>query len=133
MFVNKIYRLTKNEYKEFAESSDFRESFVAEIEGDKIQSRNDYLNEAWDKLRFPQTGFINFNAYLDWIRDLDWIKEESVILVILNFERFLKDDLELKTEIVETLDEIVLPWWQEEVLNCVVEGEVRPFNVFLVD
>lgn len=133
MFVNKIYKLNRDEYRKISVTPNFKESFVTEIQGNKIQDLDSYLNEIWDKFNFPKTGFINYNAYLDWIRDLEWIKEEAVILTIFDFNEFLKDDLELKNEIIEDFTDMVLPWWQEEVQGCVVDGFVKPFNVFLVD
>ena len=64
--------------------------YVVLIDGEKATTLEDFLNQMYEKLNFPYKKYANYNAYLDWMRDLSWLKEKEVAIVILNFEYLLK-------------------------------------------
>ena len=130
---NKIYYVSSDKIqclkKEFNKRINV---FIVEIDGNLIQDKGDFLNIMTEKFQFPYS--VNgFDGYLDWIRDLEWLEKEEYILIINNFSNFMKKNVSLKKIIIEDIEEIILPWWQKEVENYVVEGKVKPFNVYLVD
>lgn len=47
--------------------------------------------------------------------------------------RFLKDDLNAKAHILEDFENVILPWWETDVINHVVDGKPRFFSVYLID
>jgi hypothetical protein len=130
---NKVYYVSKKDMKEIKESFNKDNSiYVAEIEGSTIQSLQDYLIVINEIFKFPIPPH-GFDGYLDWIRDLDWLMKDKYVLINNNLREFLYKDLYLKNEIIEGFEKIILPWWQEEVEKCVVDGSVKPFNLYLVD
>jgi hypothetical protein len=107
--------------------------WVAEMDGSCINNREDYFRSINTILCFPTPVNRLFDAYLDWMRDLDWLNAEGYLLIITNFSEFLKNDPALKAEIIDDFSKIIFPWWEEEVERCSVGGKAKPFNVILVD
>lgn len=121
------------------------DSFIGEIDFSDIHSDDDYLNKIGTIFRFPvfegQTGH-SWNGYSDWMRDLYWENDKEWMnmtkngynLIIYNCDvngytyRYNK----LLREIIDSFVYTILPWWRKDVVNCVVEGEPKPFNVYLV-
>lgn len=130
---NAMYYIDKAKYTLFREQFEKKNWFIVELQGTQIQSVESFLHEVWEKFKFPQTGFINYDAYLDWIRDLDWLNQDGYIMAIFDFGKSFIKNPELKKEIIEDFSEVVLPWWQGEVEKCVVNGRSKPFNIYFVD
>jgi len=130
---NKVYYVSQKEMAELREEFQKDELlYIADINGCVIQNLQDYLITMNEIFKFPIPAR-SLDGYFDWIRDLDWLMKEGYVLIINNFSKFIENDLQMKNKIVEDLEKIVLPWWQEEVEKCVVEGKAKPFNVYLVD
>jgi len=130
---NKVNNISKNEMDDIREELKKDNSlYITDINGNTIQNLNDYLNAVNEVFKFPIPAR-GIDGYLDWIRDLDWLGKEGYVLIINNFSNFIKDDLKIKDRIIEDYEKIVLPWWEKEVEECVVEGKAKPFNVYLVD
>jgi predicted SnoaL-like aldol condensation-catalyzing enzyme len=106
--------------------------YIAEINGNDIQNLQDYLNTINELFKFP-IPTRGLDGYLDWMRDLDWLHKEGYVLIINYFSFFLKDDPSLKSKIVSTFVDTILPFWQDEVTKVVVEGKAKSFIVYLVD
>lgn len=106
--------------------------FVLELDGADIQSWNDYISVIQSGFQFPTPCFDSVDRYLDLMRDLSWLDKEGFALFINNFDLFLKEDLELGEEIIGDFAEVILPFWQDEVKEVVVEGKAKPFMVYLV-
>jgi hypothetical protein len=130
---NKVYYVSQKEMVELREALRKDDSlYIADINGSDIQSLQDYLNTVNAIFKFPIPAR-GLDGYFDWIRDLDWLMKDGYVLIINDFSKFIKNDLQMKNKIVEDFEKVVLPWWQEEVEKCVVEGKAKPFNVYLVD
>lgn len=130
---NKVYYVTQKEMDGIKETIQKDDSlYVANINGSTIKSLQEYLKIVNELFKFP-IPTRGLDGYLDWIRDLDWLMKDGYVLIINDFSKFLNDDLQLKNKIVDDFKKVVLPWWQEEVEKCVVEGKAKPFNVYLVD
>lgn len=108
------------------------EILLVELNGSEIQSWEDYVSEIQQNFRFPTSCFDSVDRYLDWMRDLSWIEKEKYILVIHHFDTFLQHKPELKNEIVLDFKDTILPFWQEEVVEVVVDGKAKSFIVYLV-
>lgn len=106
---------------------------VVELDGVKIQSWIDYISEIQSKFRFPTSCLDSVDRYLDWIRDLEWLKQDKFAIIINHFSEFCKENPSIKNEIVLDFEETILPYWQDEVKDVVVEGEPKSFKVYLVD
>lgn len=127
---NKVIQISNKEFDEIKKTSQNQNTFICEIDGSKLTDMDSYLLEFWRELRFPNTGFVNHDAYLDWMRDLEWLDSEKYVLFIL------KHDLvaySIKNRLLQDFENIILPWWGKEVALCVVGGETKPFHVYLVN
>ena len=69
--------------------------------------------------------------YNDYIMDLMWIEPEGVVLIIHNYDLMLVDHFKLKSDIISDFKEIILPWWEGEVVGHMVGGKPRKFTVYL--
>lgn len=131
---NRVYRLTKNEFNLIKNNiTSMNKAWIVEIDGRLISGWKDYAYAIEKFFQFPTPCDKNYDVYLDWIRDLDWLEANQYVLIINSFNEFMKDDITMKTEIINDFSEIILPWWQNEVEQCVVEGKAKPFTVYLVD
>ncbi len=128
-----IYHVNKKEYALIKERIKTNNLYIVEIQGSEVQNLESYLGKVWEKFKFPQTGYVNHDAYLDWIRDLEWLNKDGYIMAIFDFSKFLMKSPELKNEIIEDFTDVVLPWWQGEVEKYVVEGKAKSFTVYLVN
>ena len=126
---NKIYKLTTKEW----ERDILDNSWVIEIDGKTIKNWKDYANIITQKMNFPTACDKSYDVYLDWICDLSWSDSNDVSIVIINFDYFMKDNIELKKEIISDFENIILPWWEYEVEKCVVEGKTKLFNLYLIN
>ena len=133
-FRNSIQRISNNEFETIKQSIFMKQNAcIVEMDGYEIQSWKSYIGEIENKFKFPTTCIDSVDRYLDWIRDLSWLEKEEYVLIIYNFEKFLSNDLELKNEIIMCFEEYILPFWQSEVEEVVVEGKAKSFMVYFVD
>jgi hypothetical protein len=126
-------KITEYQYNAFVKDAKKNNVFVAEIDGNKLKNCDDYLVAVWKAFNFPQTGYVNYYAYLDWIRDLGWIIADEFAFIVRNFNHLLEESPKERKIIINSLDNKVIPWWQSEIEQFVVEGKAKPFNVYLVD
>lgn len=130
---NKVYSVSQKEMLYIREALQKDDSiFIADINGSDIRNLQDYLNAVNTLFKFPIPAR-GLDGYLDWIRDLDWIKKDGFVLIINDFSKFMVSDLNMKNEIISDLEIVVLPWWETKVEKYVVEGKTKLFMVFLVD
>jgi len=123
---------------------------LVELQGKELRTWQQYAIEIGKKLKFPvmyqesQKEHI-VDAYFDWIRDLSWYESiEEFAIIIYDYNQFLRDEkgnirkgnygnyIINKEMIVSGFVDVVLPWWEYEVKQCVVEGKAKSFNVYLV-
>lgn len=134
MFENKIFHINQAEVAKIVQEIKKKPlTYLIEINGVDIQSWNDYIFRIEEKMKFPTTCIDSIDRYLDWIRDLSWLNSDGYVLIIYNYSQFLSKDTRIKGIVMDSLKDTVLPFWQEEVERCVVEGKAKPFNVYLVD
>lgn len=106
-------------------------TYVVEIEGKICLYLSDYLNLISNLFQFPIKAK-GLDGYNDWMRDLSWINKKQIVIIIYNFQQFLQKDISSKTAILEDFNEIILPWWESEVVDCMVGGEMRKMLVYLI-
>lgn len=130
---NKIISVTTNEIEEIkANIMQSKNVFLAEIEGSKIKTEKDYVRAMADAFAFPyELPEMNIGWYNDYINDLMWIEQKSIVLIIHDYDLMLADNQKIKKLIIEYFEEITLPWWEGEVVGHMVGGEPRSFLVYL--
>jgi len=131
--TNKIQEISLEEFAFIkGELSVSPEVYLVEINGSEIQSWDEYVSQIQQRFKFPTPCNDSVDRYLDWMRDLSWIEKENYMLVIYQFDRFFEHEPELKNEIILDFKEIILPFWQEEVVDIVVGGKEKSFMVYLI-
>lgn len=130
---NKIVYITKNEAEQIKEDALHNGSvFFAEVEGSKIRTEADYVQEMSNVFAFPhELPAMKIGWYNDYISDLMWIKQNDIVLLIHDYDLMLCDEQKLKKNILNDFEEIILPWWEGEVVGHMVGGKPRGFLVYL--
>ena len=130
---NRIINITKKEAELIkADAVRNKEIYFAEIDGRKIQTEEDYVRAAVTAFEFPHgLPAMKIGWYNDYIMDLMWIEPEGVVLIIHNYDLMLVDHFKLKSDIISDFKEIILPWWEGEVVGHMVGGKPRKFTVYL--
>ena len=103
------------------------------IDGKKVQALEDFLIIMENEFDFPRPCKGSIDRCLDWMTDLTWYDFKKFELVITNRKEFVKDDIALRNDILSWFTRIILPFWEEEVLEVTVGGELKEFDVYLVD
>ncbi|ELZ4686033.1 barstar family protein [Enterococcus faecalis] len=140
MEIEQVNSQEANEVKRNLSNDNY---FVAEIDGKKINTLEEYMKEIIRIFHFPEGLFKNFNnfdSYDDWMTDLSWLSEKGwvdkrnkgYVLFIYNFDEMMKDDPKIKNKIIYYFEESIIPFWQDEVEHVVVDGKTKIFKVFIV-
>lgn len=108
------------------------ETFIAEIEGGECLYLADYLNLMSNLFQFPIKAK-GLDGYNDWMRDLSWLNKEQIIIIIKNFSQFLQRDALSRKAIIEDFNELILPWWESEVIDCVAGGKTKKMFIYLIN
>lgn len=128
---NKIIYVSVDEMKEI--KLRFQNNvLVVEIEGKKCSNLTDYLCLMSNLFCFP-TKSRGLDSYNDWMTDLSWLNRNEIVIIIYDYSVFLNQDLSLKKCIIENFEKVILPWWESEVVNCMVDGKTKKVTVYLVD
>ena len=107
--------------------------WVLDIDGTRCSCLSEYLHTISKFFLFP-TQPSGLDSYNDWICDLTWLDANlKIAIIIYHFSKFLKDDLSAKAHILEDFENMILPWWETDVINHVVDGKPRFFSVYLID
>lgn len=127
---NKIIYLTKKEYKKY--NFPVTDNLFI-ISGADCQKLSDYFNQVYYQLNFPLIDINkSIDTYFDWIRDLSWLSGDEIVFIINDFDILLKNDLNNKQIVMDLFQNEILPWWEDGVTKCVVEGKPRKFNVYII-
>lgn len=139
--------LLKNKYE------NNKKIYLVEIDGAKTRNEKLFLREVSEKFRFPVFS-AKHNCYVswfegaytglksklptweiceDWLTDLNWLDYDSYVLIISNFNSFLSKDKDFKKFLIAQLETKILPWWEEEVKNCMIDGKAKNFNIYFVE
>ena len=130
---NMISKIGVNEFKNIKNEFKInRNIYIAVVDGKNIQSWDSFLDNMIEKFKLPMKEYRNVNAYLDWMRDLKWLDGEGYILFIEDWVDFMKEDLDMKRNIIDDFENYILPFWDSEVEQAVVGGKTKMFNVYLV-
>jgi RNAse (barnase) inhibitor barstar len=95
----------------------FLGAFVGKIDGQKSASMKDFLDQIGVALQFPEYYGKNLDALDEMLNDLEWIKEEKVIISIANSGEWLSKE---KSEdrifsLIDMLDATAEDWkWMDE-------------------
>lgn len=95
----------------------FLGAFIARIEGQKASSMKDFLEQIGVAMKFPDYDGKNLDALDEMLNDLEWIKEEKVIIYITNSIEWLsKEKSQDKIfTLIDLLDATAEDWkWMDD-------------------
>lgn len=110
-----------------------RNAFVVEIEGSQISNFNEYMYFIEKVLKFPSPCEDIPERYEDWIRDLSWFPYSEYTFIVYNYGLFLHENPREKGWFIDGFKNMILPWWEKDVVNHMVGGETKIMNVYLVE
>ena len=93
------------------------------IDGEKMLTKLDFLKFIYDKLDFPEKRYMNWDAYLDWMRDLSWIDEKEINIVVMNYKSLFKDDFVYHLYFVPDFENIIFPFWEKSAKEIFIDDK----------
>ncbi|OTN87638.1 hypothetical protein A5819_000084 [Enterococcus sp. 7E2_DIV0204] len=130
---NTIHKITIKDLKEIECKELNKYTHYVKIDGSKIDSWQTFKEDMIEKFKLPMGQDGNANEYLDWMRDLSWLNKTSYVLIIYNYDEFLSGNSSEKKNIMNDFSEYILPFWESEVEQAVVDGEAKSFQLYLID
>ena len=130
---NQIFYVAKEEIEALKERlKTASDTYVMEIDGAQIQTEEEYVREINIQLKAPYglPPVMVLGYYYDDITGCRWIEESHMVLIIHSFDSMLKDCPRIKQRIINHLNEVALPWWEEDVINC-MGADPKEFLVYL--
>lgn len=100
---------TTNAY--FLSDSD---AYVAQVDASKWKNENTMFEDLGVAFKFNQcdwnSTYWNWNFFMDWIRELDWLKEKKINFYICNLTKF---NCIYGVDILDLFANYVIPYWNE--------------------
>ncbi|MBL1229830.1 barstar family protein [Enterococcus sp. BWB1-3] len=133
--MDSIVEISNVQKKEIEQALIKDNYFIAEIDGEKIETLPQYMEAIKKAFEFPEAMFENtssIDSYLDWMRDLSWLgNKEGYVLFIINSSKMMIGEEAKKAILFETFKDAIIPFWKDEVEHVVVDGEKKEFKVFI--
>lgn len=106
--------------------------YIFTIDGNKVSTKKEFFDAVETLFSFPTSCKNKVSRFDDWMMDLSWLdSDRGICIVIDNFERFLRDDLEFKDLVMDDFRQDILPFWEETVLTTVKDGKTRKMDVVI--
>jgi len=132
--VLKIKEINIIQAKKMKKELEKKNIFIGEINGKKINTLDDYMNVIIKEFNFPENIFKNIDsidAYNDWMTDLSWLEDyQGYAIFIYNLKYMLNMDSVKKEIILNNFDEVIVPFWTNDIEKVVVGGEKKEFLLF---
>lgn len=106
-----------NNFKTTYDFSNITNEYIVLFDGKKNKNIKTFLENIWLQLKFPEEPNHNWDAYLDWMRDLSWIKEKNILIIIENFKHFLSDEPTNKTYFLSDFSSVIFPFWEDSAIE----------------
>lgn len=106
----------------------FLGAFIAHIDGRKATSLKEFYDEISTAMHFPEYDGKNLDALDEMLNDLEWIKEQKVIIYIENSADWLaKEKSEEKLlSVIDILDATAEDWkWIDEEEEGISKKELQ--------
>lgn len=133
--MNKLYRMTKEEFEKKKILYKFNDVKYIVMDGKGIETYEQYFDKLWDVFNFseiPDGWEKDYHTEDDFLTEMDELPDDKYIFVIKNYDEFLANNIEEKAEIEDYYENYLLPFWDEEVERVVVEGKRKDFDIYLV-
>ena len=95
----------------------FLGAFIGKVEGQKACSMKDFLEQIGVAMKFPDYDGKNLDALDEMLNDLEWIREEKVIIYITNSNDWLSKEKSKEKifTLIDLLDATAEDWkWMDD-------------------
>lgn len=107
---------------------------LAIIDGKSNMTSSDFLHSIWEQLVFPNIESCNWDAYLDWMRDLSWLQSKEVTIIVTNYDSFLSKESNGTKFFISDLEEVVFPFWENDAESVFESREaVKEITIYCVN
>ena len=106
---------------------------MVEFYGKKFKHFKDYLRHIEKVLEFPRSCEGNIDRYLDWMRDLSWFDYDEYAFFIYDYSLFLQKCKTKERDFIDLFCDVILPFWDKDVENQVVDGKSKKMSVYLIN
>lgn len=133
--MNKLYRMTKEEFEKRKILYKYNDVKYIVMDGKGIGTYEQYFDKLWKVFNFseiPDGWEKDYHTEDDFLTEMDELPDDKYIFVIKNYDEFLANNIEEKAEIEDYYENYLLPFWDEEVERVVVEGKRKDFDIYLV-
>jgi hypothetical protein len=139
-FANEIIRVANNrQLQEIYESCQNYDTYFVVVDASKWKNSHDFYHEIGNKFNFPKESwgkYRNMNAFEDWMRDLSWISQERIVILIRNLRKCHTTDSAVnRRTIFDSFCFCILPYWEGlpntcSVVDCTVGGKPKQFDFY---
>lgn len=133
--MNKLYRMTKEEFEKKKILYKFNDVKYIVMDGKGIETYEQYFDKLWDVFNFseiPDGWEKDYHTEDDFLTEMDELPDDKYIYIIKNYDDFLANNIEEKAEIEDYYENYLLPFWDKEIERVVVEGKRKDFDIYLV-
>lgn len=102
-----------------------RKELTIRLDGKRIKHYCDFIRVLEKKMLFPCSCKGNIDRYFDWMCDLNWLKAGKITFVIRHFSAFAAANKADARQVVCDFEEIIIPFWRDEAVKCIVDGEAK--------
>jgi hypothetical protein len=133
--MNKLYRISKEEFEKQRILYKFDDVKYVVMDGAGITTYEEYFDKLWEAFGFsdiPEGWKKDYHTEYDFLTEMDELPNDKYVFVIKNYDDFLKNNDWEKNNLEDTYENYLLPFWDKEVESVVVEGKRKDFNIYLV-
>lgn len=133
--MNELYRMTKEEFEKRKILYKYNDVKYIVMDGKGIETYEQYFDKLWEVFNFseiPDGWEKDYHTEDDFLTEMDELPDDKYIFVIKNYDDFLANNIEEKTEIEDYYENYLLPFWDKEIERVVVEGKRKDFDIYLV-
>lgn len=94
-----------------------KEGLIVIIDGTKNVNAEQYLATIYERLDMPYPEYKNWNGYMDWMRDLSWIEDRNIVIIIKDYDYFLSQEPQFKEYFIIDFIEYFFPYWEKYAEN----------------
>lgn len=112
-----------------------RNAFLVTLDGEKIRSTKDLFDEISKQFKFEYEGVswgYNWYAFDDLMTDLNWIDNDQIIMIISSYNLFMDDDINEKNRFFNYMSNSIIPFWENQAEESIVQGHRKRFTVYCV-
>lgn len=95
----------------YCEKLPYFDGYSVFVDGRAIKDENDLLLCLWEQFRMPEKAYYGWQDFYSWMKNLEWIEEESVNIVIKDFDYLASKMGDKIKYLLEDMRFVIFPFW----------------------